>query len=436
VVRFLRQELPLLRKYARVESDVSEDMFAIEPAIPRFHLVVKGSPASLAGTFSALYGDLELIACKPDSGEHFGIPDPDDFLRYTVRNMAAEAQALALLGTTAFKGEFGDGLAPIVGQREVLNFLSGSMPALRRKGWLVEVEGRVSPYFDSLDYATPVVHVNDADSGWFEVGFEFEDRAGSSLSQADIQRALRKGDSYVDLGGRIVLIDSDAVNSMLSVFSDCASEEGTQPGRFRLADIYGPFVKASLDALDGVDVEAKGKWQLKASQCNREMRVEPVQLDEALEKTLRGYQKSGVEWLRFLEVNGFCGLLADEMGLGKTAQMLAWLQLERHDGEAKKKPALIVCPTSLVENWTEEASRFTPGLRMLELTGPDRQEKWEHIGECDVAVTSYALLRRDIDTCLKHEFSAAVLDEAQHIKHSHRGHVSTFNISVDRLNAG
>jgi SNF2 family DNA or RNA helicase len=70
-------------------------------------------------------------------------------------------------------------------------------------------------------------------------------------------------------------------------------------------------------------------------------------------------------------------LLADEMGLGKTLQTLTWLQLERSDPEARGQPALIVCPTSLVENWAREAQQFTPGRKVLVISGAKRHELWD-----------------------------------------------------------
>ena len=77
---------------------------------------------------------------------------------------------------------------------------------------------------------------------------------------------------------------------------------------------------------------------------------------------------------------------------------------------------LVVCPTSLVTNWLREAERFTPQLRTLDLTGADRAEKFARRGEYDLLVTSYAILRRDIELYRADEFSLVVLDEAQHIK--------------------
>ena len=91
------------------------------------------------------------------------------------------------------------------------------------------------------------------------------------------------------------------------------------------------------------------------------------------------HQAEGIQWMLNREREGAPmvrgGILADEMGLGKTVQALIWLSMEREKVEARKLPALIVCPTSLVENWAEESKKFTPSLRVLTLSGPDRHER-------------------------------------------------------------
>jgi len=74
-----------------------------------------------------------------------------------------------------------------------------------------------------------------------------------------------------------------------------------------------------------------------------------------------------VEFLRRL---GFCGCLADDMGLGKTIQALAML-----DSKERRGPALVVVPRSLVFNWKEEAAKFAPRLRVLDLTGSGRKDQ-------------------------------------------------------------
>ncbi len=417
VPRFLQMELPLIEQHIQVESDLSIDLFTIEPELPRFCLAARGSPASLVATLYADYGDHRVVAGKSDPAGQFSHPDAQDLLRYTVRNPKEERNALERLALSGFRGEIGDALTPIVGCREVLNFLGREVPTLRRLGWRVELDPKMDSFMGELDMVTPVIRVQEGGAGdWFDVGFEFDGGASGSLTPAEVQRALLKGESYIERNGRTILLDANAIESMNDVFRDCAAREGSSPGTFRLAGIYASYVKSSLDALDGVDVESAQTWRAKVEQQNRLTAMAPVELGPPLDGILRGYQREGVNWLRYLESNAFCGILADEMGLGKTLQTLAWLQLPREDERSRNHPALIVCPTSLVENWAEESARFVPHLRVLPISGADRHEKWAEVVNSDLVVTSYALLRRDIKQYLEHEFSAVILDEAQHIK--------------------
>jgi len=414
---FMENEFPNLGNSIHVETRISSDLFSLEPAKPRFRLVISGSRASLSAKLYAEYGDAVLRACREEKAGHFAIPDPDDLLAYRVRNMDAEKAALEKLGPIGFRGHRGDLLTSIVGQRDVLTVLGSGVPKLRRLGWRVELEGRVAPFMDEVDCVTPVIHIQQSSSeGFFEVGYEYENTGGQSLSSAEIQRALNMGEAFVEKNGNTILLDIDAIETAREVFDDCAFGGGTEAGTFRMNDIYAAYVQSSLGALDGVDVEVAPDWMKKAQAQNRAEKIEVEPLGETLEKTLRDYQKEGVYWLRFLERTSFSGILADEMGLGKTLQTLVWLQMERHHKTARGKPSLIVCPTSLVDNWGEEAEKFTPNLRVLRMHGADRHDHWEKVAESDLVITSYALLRRDLDQYLKHEFAIAVLDEAQHIK--------------------
>ncbi len=419
VLRFLTQEVPVLSEHASFASDLSVDLFTIAPAQPRFRLEVRGSPASLAATLYAGYDEgIEMIAAKPHALEQFGIPDPSDLLSYGTRNSDAEKDALLRLRSAGLIGETGDSLSGILGERDVLNFLGGQLPAMRRMGWQVDLQGKASSYMEELPFATPVVHINDGDSGgWFDVGFSFEDCSdGASISHADVQQAIKKGDAFFSRSGKTILIDNLAIESMLDVFSDCATGEGAERGHFRMSNVFAPFVRASLDSIDAIDVEDAPDWRDRARKANRLSGLQTISLSPLLEATIRPYQKEGIKWLRHLEANGFCGLLADEMGLGKTLQTLAWLELKRTAIDAQNKPCIIVCPTSLVDNWAQESHKFTPDQSILVMSGSDRHEKWDQIPGSDLVLTSYALLKRDIDEYIEHEFSAIVLDEAQHIK--------------------
>jgi superfamily II DNA or RNA helicase len=131
--------------------------------------------------------------------------------------------------------------------------------------------------------------------------------------------------------------------------------------------------------------------------------------------TLRPYQGQGVDWLQFLGSAGLGGVLADDMGLGKTVQTLAHLMIEK---AAKRldRPSLIVCPTSLIPNWTAEARRFAPELSVLPLHGAARKASFSEIPKYDLVLSTYPLLSRDHETLLAQEWHAVILDEAQSIK--------------------
>lgn len=131
-------------------------------------------------------------------------------------------------------------------------------------------------------------------------------------------------------------------------------------------------------------------------------RLPEPQLPRDLTAELRPYQRQGVAWLQFLQKAGLGGVLADDMGLGKTLQTLCAVQGR----------TLIVCPTSVIYNWQAEARRFRPGLRLCVYHGAQRKLD----PEADVTVTSYALLRLDLERLQAHTWHAVVLDEAQAIK--------------------
>ncbi len=131
--------------------------------------------------------------------------------------------------------------------------------------------------------------------------------------------------------------------------------------------------------------------------------------------TLRPYQSQGVDWLQFLAAAGLGGILADDMGLGKTVQTLAHLAIEKAAGRLDR-PCLIVCPTSLIPNWTAEARRFAPGLSVLALHGTNRKAGFAAIPEHDLVLSTYPLLTRDHEILAAQEWHVVILDEAQSIK--------------------
>lgn len=133
--------------------------------------------------------------------------------------------------------------------------------------------------------------------------------------------------------------------------------------------------------------------------------------------TLREYQRQGFDWLSRLHVAGFGGVLADDMGLGKTVQTLAHV-LDLHSPKDDEAPTLVVCPTSVAEQWERAAALFTPGLRTLRIHGDAaaRVASMVRIAEHDLVITTYAQALRDQADMRQHVYGLMVLDEAQQVK--------------------
>ena len=146
--------------------------------------------------------------------------------------------------------------------------------------------------------------------------------------------------------------------------------------------------------------------------------VEQLDPPAGFNGTLRPYQQRGMEWLVFLSRLGLGACLADDMGLGKTIQMIAvWLH-EREKG-ASPGPTLLVVPMSLVGNWQREIEHFAPTLKVMVHHGLERltgQEFVNRVHHCDVVISTYGLIHRDLEHVAAVEWYRVTLDEAQNIK--------------------
>jgi len=229
--------------------------------------------------------------------------------------------------------------------------------------------------------------------------------AGEGIPLAEVQRLLRSGQTQTRLpNGKIAVLDPDALDDFEQLLRDTDPRQ-TQPGVYRLDRIQTGYLTNTV-----LEIGARLVGAVQSLRGSGEATGIAEKLG-TLGRQLRDYQINGVAWLAALAAQNLGGILADEMGLGKTVQTLAFLRLHRGHG-----PILIVCPTSLLANWQREAERFTPDLRVLLIDGSNRPEKIVSLPEYDLALTSYGLLRRDVEYYAGLSLAAVVLDEAQHIK--------------------
>lgn len=184
----------------------------------------------------------------------------------------------------------------------------------------------------------------------------------------------------------------------------------------RLQAYRACYLQSLLESL-GLPIEVDEKTQATVRLLTDPGKVQDVKLPDGL--SLRPYQERGFQWLLALDRLHMGGVLADDMGLGKTVQVIALLMATRQEGQV----SLVVAPTTLTYNWLSELGRFAPDLSVMVLGGSaaQRASQIRHVKEAhdvDVLITSYPLIRQDIEQLTTIEFRFAILDEAQHIKNA------------------
>jgi SNF2 family DNA or RNA helicase len=409
---FLNIDWPKLGANCDVESNFSIDDFSLDLAVPSFKLHLAGGLAILQAKLDVYYDERSVAAMSNDNP---WLADPQAPTTYYLRNFEAEQNAISRLRRHGFQGPDGQGLYHLKGQEMVLNFFAREYTRLCRE-WKVTLEERLERSTkQNLERIEPQFQITPSGEQWFDLHVSYQASGSEPFSPADIQRLLLSGQSHTRLrNGKFALLDTGAVEELQEVLVDCAPQQHNNG--YRLNSKQSGFLDATLARQPGWQVQAPAAWKERAAQQRGAVKLIPPPLGK-LETVLRAYQKEGIAWINFLRGNGFGGILADEMGLGKTLQVLALLNLlKAKQSSPGSAPALVVCPTSLVFNWAMESAKFTPALRVLVMQGQDRREKVADFTRHDLVITSYALLRRDVELYQHLEFETVVLDEAQHIK--------------------
>ena len=298
----------------------------------------------------------------------------------------------------------------ILSQDEAWDLMATTGPQLEAAGFDVRVPAlsrrRPSPslrvYVDASSESA--VGANQlANVRWSAVFDDVE------LSAADIARLAREARPLIRSGGRWVALDRadlQAAAEALAERADKTQLTGAETLRLALGIEGSPFA-------GGVSVVGGG-WAADLLAAAADVSAKPASTPDGFVGELRSYQAEALSWLGFLGKAGLGGCLALDMGLGKTPTMLADLLAGAGEG-----PALVIAPPAVVGNWTAEAARFTPGLRVVVHHGANRAAADEiaaEVADADVVVTTYGTAVRDIDAIAAVSWAKVILDEAQAIK--------------------
>jgi superfamily II DNA or RNA helicase len=299
------------------------------------------------------------------------------------------------------------------GRQHVLQTSSAEIPRLVRallpEGWQITADQ--THYHIAAE--PPAIEISSG-IDWFELRANVNFN-GQQVALPQLLEAIHRRDGMIVLDdGSVGVLPEQWLRELAPL---ALGDAGSDHLRFRRSQV------ALLDAL--LASRPSVSWDATATALRTRLdslaQIPPLDPPPTFAGRLRDYQREALGWLAFLRDFGFGGCLADDMGLGKTVVVLALLDSRRAEREAAgepTRPSLVVVPRSVLFNWQQEAARFAPRLRVLDLSGADRKSRGHLIAESDIVLTTYGTLRRDAVSLADVSFDYVVLDEAQAIKNA------------------
>lgn len=401
---FMDQVAPELRHFGTVEiaPEIAEQLVDV-PLHIKVYLDREGE--RLLARVEYVYGDLII--------DPFGhTPRRDLEERILLRDVQREATFMSLLEQSALTY---DGRSLYTeDETAIYEFLHHVLPQLEDLAE-VFVTSALQTMVQRSQYQPKVRADMNEKTNWLDITFSID---GIDEAQVqDVLRALVEKRKYYRLAdGRFLSLESEDFAEMDAFLTGL----DVRKAQIRGARMEVPAVRA-LHILQS-EKEARNVKLGKALRRLLDNLKNPDNLDfdlpESLENVLRDYQKYGYQWFKTLAYYHFGGILADDMGLGKTLQSIAFILSEREASQEAGLPTLIVCPASLTFNWRNELQRFAPSLRVVVAVGAReaREGLLDELQGVDVVITSYPILRRDVEVYAKQPFYALFLDEAQAFK--------------------
>ncbi|GMK44683.1 ATP-dependent helicase [Paenibacillus glycanilyticus] len=262
----------------------------------------------------------------------------------------------------------------------------------------------------------------------------------TDLSEAEFRELVARGERLVQFRGQWVPLDPALLAQIRKAMAGVDPRRGLSFQdvlQLHLRRNRGLFMQAATgkdgesvgeedDKNEGeleMDLELNEHLTNVIGQLTQQADWPSVPVPTTLHAELRSYQQGGFSWLAFLRKYGIGAVLADDMGLGKTIQFITYLLhvAEEESANGRRRPALLICPTSVLGNWQKEVRRFAPSLRILLHYGSKRlggEAFYEEAAEADLVLTSYATSTLDQELLGGYTWSAICLDEAQNIKNA------------------
>ena len=407
--RFYSNVLPSIKDYANIVDNAPEAISFV-PEKPEIIYYLDMEDSIVTGRAEAVYtgGRVDILSGK--------ILERND--NELLRNQKQEEKAIEAL-KVYLPYEDKQNFLSAETEEELYELKVSGIDKLNKYGKVLGSEA-----FNNIRvYKKPAAGVGvSVNSNLLQLEFLSDDMSAEEL--ANIVTSYRKKKKYYRLkSGAFINMDSEYMknfNEMLNVLE--ISPKDLRTGALTVPLYRSLYIDEMMEAHNEL-VERRDESFVKLIEKFDNIKSMEFVLPVEVSNVLRKYQKEGFKWLRSVEELGFGGILADDMGLGKTLQIISLLMDAKKNGRLKK--ALIVCPASLVYNWSEEISKFdTKGelrVSVLAAVKEERQKSIEEHEAFDIYISSYDTLRRDISLYHDMRFSHQIIDEAQFIKNQNTG---------------
>lgn len=378
-----------------------------EKCEPKFYFDKDGKDISL--TLKVKYGAFEFNIFE------------DCTEKVIYRDSKKEAEIIGLLRSMGFE-EVNNKFYLVWGEDYIFKFFKSEVERLQKIGEVFYSENFKG--IKSINTKNISGDIRTGKYNYFELDFKLGDIPASET--ASILRAFRDNLKYYKLkSGEYLDLEELELKKFLKLL-DVVSNKNIKDNHIEIPKNKSIYLDKYME--ENKIRYIKGKPELKKVR-NKLKKIESLAFKEPkdLMGNLREYQRVGYNWFKTLDYLGFGGILGDEMGLGKTFQAIAFLLSN------KGSKSLIVVPTSLVYNWTNEFEKFAPNMKAAAVNGnkKEREELIKNIDKFDTVITTYNLLKRDLENYKKVEFDYCFLDEAQNIKNPH----SQNALTVKKINA-
>lgn len=333
------------------------------------------------------------------------------------RDVIKETKALETFINTGFMLDQQNGRLILTDDEKIYNFLSSEIYF-----YMKNYEVLVTEAFKKREIKHPKI---------FDIGIRLEnnllklDLNNFNFSAKDLEEImerykLRKKFYRLNDGSYIDLEENETLDFLekLNIDGNLKYDQLID-GEFELP-IYRTLYLDKILSNTGINVHKNQEYKNFLNDLKNED-VDNIDIPNNLHATMRRYQEVGFKWLKTLDNYGLGGILADDMGLGKTLQVITLL-LDYNNNAVNRKTSIVVSPSSLALNWFSELKKFAPSLNACVISGnaEERKKIIKDIDKYDIIITSYDLLKRDIEEYknLKYEFKYIIADEAQYIKNN------------------